>query len=243
MPAFAAPLRLAFRQAARCPAVWNAGATRHARVAWPALGASPLAPRAARGVSTEVVKKLTKALGAELKHEGEQHEQAKEIRSFLKSTPFKLVDVPGDVNMALEREVGDKTVRIEWQLTSPFDPEAEEEGGEEVSSEPTELSVTVEGKGGAGMTFFCSTQTGEDHRYVIGMLKTFASPEEKDNVSSYNGPEFEDLDDKLQEAFDEYLAELGMGSDICDFVDAMALDKEQREYVRWLANSKKFLEA
>merc|ERR1712073_65191 len=85
-----------------------------------------------------------------------------------------------------------------------------------------------------GLTFYCSTQTGEDHRYVIGMVKSFASAEEKDSPSSYNGPEFEDLDDKLQEAFDEYLAELGMNSEICDFIDAMALDKEQREYIRWL---------
>merc|ERR1711933_78287 len=103
-----------------------------------------------------------------------------------------------------------------------------EEGAEE--HEATELSVTVENKStGAGLMFYCSTQTGEEHRYVIGNVKSYASAEERDNMGSYNGPDFEDLDDKLQEALDEYLAEVGMCSEVCDFVDQMAVDKEQRE--------------
>merc|ERR1711972_596119 len=118
------------------------------------------------------------------------------------------------------------------------------EGEESLDQEATEFSVTVESKSnGSGVTFYCSTQTGEDHRYVIGNLKCFANAEEKDGVSSYSGPEFEDLDDKLQEAMDEYLAEVGMNNEVCDFIDASALDKEQREYIRWLKTSKTFLEA
>eukprot|EP00419_Tripos_fusus_P054031 CAMPEP_0172803898 /NCGR_PEP_ID=MMETSP1075-20121228/4806_1 /TAXON_ID=2916 /ORGANISM="Ceratium fusus, Strain PA161109" /LENGTH=252 /DNA_ID=CAMNT_0013642397 /DNA_START=66 /DNA_END=822 /DNA_ORIENTATION=+ len=201
---------------------------------------TPLARLPLRGFSS-AGGKVAKAISAEIKHEEEQYEQAKEIKAFLKNSSFKLVEKDGDVNMALEREIGDKTVRIEWQLTSPFDPEAmgEQEG---VEQEATEVAISIENKNGAGMTFYCSTQTGEDHRYVIGMVKSYTSAEEKDSLSSYNGPEFEDLDDKLQEAFDEYLAELGMNSEVCDFIDAMAVDKEQREYVRWLKTTQKFLE-
>merc|ERR1712039_1058316 len=133
---------------------------------------------------------------------------------------------------------------IEWQLTSPFDPNGDIEGEESLDQEATEVSVTVESKSnGSGIAFYCSTQTGEDHRYVIGNVKSFANSEEKDGITSYNGPEFEDLDDKLQEAMDEYLAEVGMNNEVCDFIDASALDKEQREYIRWLKISKTFLEA
>merc|ERR1711924_5505 len=115
------------------------------------------------------------------------------------------------------------------------------EGVEE--HEATELSVTVENKKtGSGLMFYCSTQTGEEHRYVIGNVKSYASAEERDSMGSYNGPDFEDLDDKLQEALDEYLAEVGMCSEVCDFVDQMAVDKEQRESVRWLQSTKKFRE-
>merc|ERR1712072_1367572 len=180
-------------------------------------------------------------LQAEVKHEEEQYEQSKELKAFLKNSPFTFIETDGDVNMMLERELGDKVVRIEWQLASPFDPNMEDEEGE--PEESTDMWVTVESKSsGAGLTFNCSTQTAEDHRYVIGNVKAFANAEEKESVSSYNGPDFEDLDDKLQEAFDEYLAEIGMSSEVCDFVDAMALDKEQREYVRWLKMSNTFLQ-
>merc|ERR1711939_828374 len=102
--------------------------------------------------------------------------------------------------------------------------EGEEGGG---AMEATDFCVTVESKStSAGISLYCSTQTGEDHRYVIGNVKAFANTEEKESISSYNGPDFDDLDDKVQEGFDEYLAELGMSSEVCDFVDAIALDKE-----------------
>jgi len=195
-----------------------------------------------RGFASAAATKISKVLSGEIKHEQDQHEEPKEIKKFLSATDFKFVEVPGDVNMVLEREKGDRTIRIEWQLTNPFDPVADEAGEDgEPEQEATDLCITCESKStGAGVAFYCSTQTGEDHRYVIGNVKAFANGEEKDSVSSYNGPEFEDLDDKVQEAFDEYLAELGMSSEVCDFIDAMALDKEQREYVRWLKTTEKF---
>jgi len=182
-------------------------------------------------------------LTSELKHEEEQYEQPKELKSFLKDSEFKFVDEDGDVNMMLERDMGNKVARIEWQLTSPYEPEmeGEEEGGQQ---EATDFVVTVEDKeGSTGISFYCSTLGGEDHRYIIGHVKNYSSAEEKESVTTYNGPDFEDIDDKLQESMDEYLAEVGMNNEVCDFIDAMALDKEQREYIRWLSNVKKFLDA
>ncbi|CAK0813798.1 unnamed protein product [Prorocentrum cordatum] len=224
-PAFGAALR----RTSALPVVARAGA--------------PVRVTAARAFSGKAGAKVCKVIEQELKHEEENYEQAKEIKAFLASSPFKLVDEPGNVNMVLEREMDGKVVKIEWQLMPPYDPEGDAEGGEGEEPTATELSVSVESKStGAGLMFYCSTQTGEEHRYVIGQVKTYASAEERDSVGAYNGPEFEDLDDKLQEAFDEYLAELGMSSEVCDFVDQMAVDKEQREYCRWLQTAKKFLE-
>eukprot|EP00933_Yihiella_yeosuensis_P028182 TRINITY_DN21998_c0_g1_i1.p1 TRINITY_DN21998_c0_g1~~TRINITY_DN21998_c0_g1_i1.p1 ORF type:complete len:236 (-),score=60.27 TRINITY_DN21998_c0_g1_i1:386-1093(-) len=198
-----------------------------------------------RAFSTAGAGKVVKTLQAEIQHEEEQYEQAKEIKNFLAKSDFKLTDSEGDVNMVLERDVDDKVVRIEWQLTSPFDPTADMEGGEEggYEHEATDFCITIESKsGGSGISFYCSTQTGEDHRYVIGNIKTFANAEEKESMTSFNGPEFEDIDEKLQEAFDLYLGEVGMNNEVCDLIDALALDKEQREYIRWLKTTKKFLE-
>merc|ERR1719343_1051826 len=203
-------------------------------------GGAPLRVLAARAFSGKAAGKVSKVIDQELKHEEENYEQAKEIKTFLASSPFKLVDEPGNVNMVLQREIDDKVVKIEWQLMPPYDPEGDAEGQDGEEPQATELSVSVENKSGAGIMFYCSTQTGEEHRYVIGQVKSYASAEERDSVGAYNGPEFEDLDDKLREAFDEYLGELGMSSEVCDFVDQMAVDKEQREYCRWLQTAKKF---
>eukprot|EP00930_Biecheleria_cincta_P105205 TRINITY_DN977_c0_g1_i3.p1 TRINITY_DN977_c0_g1~~TRINITY_DN977_c0_g1_i3.p1 ORF type:complete len:230 (-),score=66.41 TRINITY_DN977_c0_g1_i3:42-731(-) len=203
-------------------------------------GAALVARPASVRTFSAAASKVSKVLESELKHEESQYEKPKEVQTFLKNSPFKLVEAEGDVNMVLERQMGEKTVRIEFQLTSPM---LAEEEGEEADHESTELSISVDSKDGAGITFYCSTQAGEDHRYVIGNVKTYASAEEKDSIVSYNGPDFEDLDEKLQESLDEYLAEVGMSTEVCDFVDAMASDKEQREYVRWLKLTKKFMES
>jgi complement component 1 Q subcomponent-binding protein len=197
-----------------------------------------------RGFASAAGAKVAQTLQSELKHEQEQYEQPKEIASFLKSSGFKFVEEDGDVNMMLEREMGDKVARIEWQLTSPYAPDGEMEGEDDGSQDATDFVVTVETKDGtSGVSFYCSTQGGEDHRYIIGHVKNYSSSEEKESVSSYNGPDFEDIDDKLQGAFDEYLGEVGMNNELCDFIDAVALDKEQREYIRWLQISQKFLNA
>jgi len=198
----------------------------------------------ARSFASAAAAKVSQTLTSEVKHEEEQYEQPKEIKAFLANSEFKFVEEAGDVNMALERNMGNKVARIEWQLTSPYAQDADMEGEEDGGQEATDFVITVENKEGtAGMSFYCSTQGGEDHRYIIGHVKNYASAEEKDSVSSYNGPDFEDIDDKLQESFDEYLAEVGMNNEVCDFIDAVALDKEQREYIRWLKNTKTILES
>jgi len=231
------------RSAGRCAP--RAGASSALIGSGSTTNALPVVVHARRAFANAAASKVVNILQGEIKHEEEQYEQAKEMKAFLKKTDFKMVEKEGDVNMALEKELGDKVVRIEWQLTSPFDPDEEGMEGEEgFAQEATEFSVTVESKSnGSGVAFYCSTQTGEDHRYVIGNLKSFVNAEERDSISSYNGPDFEDLDDKLQESLDEYLAEVGMNNEVCDFIDASALDKEQREYIHWLKISKSFLEA
>ncbi|KAF4721817.1 hypothetical protein FOZ63_019922 [Perkinsus olseni] len=197
--------------------------------------------------SSPACAKLNKSLGSELQHEKESYEQPAICKQFLADQTWKFQEVEGDVNMSITRQLpGEKTAVVEWQLTSPFNDagfdgmEGEDAQGEEnmEPAEATDFTVTVENKAGQGLIFYCSTAAGEGHRYVIGNCRAFTSVAEKESASSYNGPEFEDLDDNMQEAFDEYLAEVGLTDAVCDFIDATALDKEQREYMRWLSQLK-----
>eukprot|EP00927_Polykrikos_kofoidii_P058396 TRINITY_DN5289_c0_g1_i1.p1 TRINITY_DN5289_c0_g1~~TRINITY_DN5289_c0_g1_i1.p1 ORF type:complete len:233 (+),score=45.49 TRINITY_DN5289_c0_g1_i1:52-750(+) len=228
-----ATLRAAARAVAVAPRCFRTGVAVRVSARRPAV--------ADRHISSAAATSVAKALQAELKHETDNYDQPSETKKFLKSSPLKFVEKDGDVNLCLEGDMGDKVVRIEWQLSSPVMNEGED--GEEEAEEGVDLAISVENKStGAGITIYGSTMRGEDHRYIIGNVKCFANAEQRDCLSGYNGPSFEDLDEKLQEALDEYLNEIGMGPELCDFVEAMAADKEQREYIRWLKTAKSIFE-
>jgi len=213
------------------------------------------ASQSRRGFASEATQ-LVQLLQNELQHESTNYQDNADIKKFLASGEWKLEEKEGDVNMVLTKSAqGGRKVTVEFQLVSPFDSEnnggggsggGEANAGEPNDQEMTDFSVTVDSpQGGPGVTFYCTTvQGGEEQsfRYMIGNVRYFESEAEKNNVSAYNGPEFEDLDDSLQQGLDDWLASLGVNETLCDFIDAMSVDKEQREYMRWIGKLSAFLQ-
>lgn len=195
--------------------------------------------------ASAVATRLGSTLDAEIKHEKEAYKAPPIVSKFLGNNVWKYEKSGGDVNMTLTKKIGDKNVVCEWQLISPYDSEMQEEmkegEGDADMDGPTDFSISVENEQGAGLTFYCQTQRGDNHRFLIGNVKAFGSSAERDCATAYNGPDFEDLDDKLQESFDEYLSEMGVNDELCDFIEATAADKEQEEYILWLQTAKKFV--
>lgn len=182
--------------------------------------------------------KLLQLIHGEIHHENSNYESPSNIKSFLEKKDWTFVEKDGDINMTLEKTVEGKKVTVDFQLVSPF----ETEGDGESHAEMTDFSVTVENTNGQGITFYCSTlQNDEKFRYMICNVRYFADEASKNSVSTYNGPDFEDLDDSLQATLDEWLASLGVDSELCDFIDSCSIDKEQREYIFWLKGLEKFL--
>jgi len=185
-------------------------------------------------------KKLTSLLKTEIEYETSNYEKPVIMQELTKSTDWKFSSEASDVNMYLEKEVsGGKKVVIDWQLLSPVLSDETEEGQEPPS---TDFVVTISNNSGHGIAFYCSTQSGEEYRFIVGQVQQWETEEERDNDSSYRGPEFEDLDERMQESLSEYLAEIGVDDAVCDFIDCSATDKEQNEYVRWLKGVKAFME-
>lgn len=60
---------------------------------------------------------------------------------------------------------------------------------------------------------------------------------------TYSGPPFENLSDELVEAFNNYLEDRKIDSHLSNFILETAASKEQREYVRWLQELKKFTDS
>jgi len=72
---------------------------------------------------------------------------------------------------------------------------------------------------------------------------SFESYDEENPIlgTNYSGPNFEDLEETIQDKFHDYLEERGINSDLASFIVEYHLDKEQREYTSWLEKVSKFV--
>ena len=52
---------------------------------------------------------------------------------------------------------------------------------------------------------------------------------------------YQELDDKLQQEFANYLHERGVNEELGNYLIALVNDKEEQEYKRWLGNVRKFI--
>merc|ERR1711957_262385 len=64
---------------------------------------------------------------------------------------------------------------------------------------------------------------------------------EGQNTDDYMGPDFQTLDEKLQEEFQNYFEGLGINGELASFVQVLTVDKDQRLYLNWLKNVNKFI--
>jgi hypothetical protein len=60
-------------------------------------------------------------------------------------------------------------------------------------------------------------------------------------IKSYPGPDFSTLDERIQSSLTEYLEGFGVNEHLAAFIECMSLDKDQRLYMKWLANLKDFI--
>ena len=136
----------------------------------------------------------------------------------------------------------------ENQVEGKEETEAKEEEGddedfededEEYDEEPEpsiDFNVHI-GKGKETLTFECTT---DGTLYSINTVN-MSNEESQMDVLEYEGPNFEDLEEPLQEAFFEYLHERGITYEFARYLFEYAIDKEQREYMKWLKDIKGFV--
>ena len=107
------------------------------------------------------------------------------------------------------------------------------------------FSVSVSrGDGHEGLEFSCATdgETAEvrNVRYeaIGGGGGGEADEDDEDEYfSSYPGPNYDELDESVQEEFHKYLEARGIDATLANYIAEAHVDKEQREYTRWLENA------
>jgi complement component 1 Q subcomponent-binding protein len=212
----------------------------------------PSAPSGERG--------LSQVLGEELEHERTTYVPS-EVVSKGPPEPFEIIETDGDCEITLVRAYGDdEEIAVTFNATE--DPYEEDEYFNDgtvdglVSNETDEddedvtihFTVSVSrGDGHEGLEFSCATdgETVEVRNVRYESLGSLGSSDDEDDedayFSSYPGPNYDELDESVQEEFHKYLEARGIDATLANYIAEVHVDKEQREYTRWLENVANFV--
>ncbi|MCL7047348.1 hypothetical protein MKW94_023615 [Papaver nudicaule] len=185
------------------------------------------------------------------KKESVKHEAAKAPRDFA----FEIEDKPGNETITLTRKYKGEEIKVTVHMSEDLgdfeeDEEEEKEGeaekdkdeeeeDDEEESDPryVELVVNVSKKSEPTLEF---SVTAEADGITINSLAV-KYPNASDEDIPYAGPEFEDLDENLKEAFYDYLEVRGIQPSIAQFLYEYMAGKELKEYTGWLKTVKNFV--
>lgn len=157
--------------------------------------------------------------------------------------PFEIEDTPGLQTVTLTREYDGELIKVNVHMPDLVTGEEQEDEDEEDESEkPSKSSiplvVTVSKKGGPSLEFNCTASPDE---IAIDSLAV-RNPDSEEELA-YEGPDFYDLDENLQKAFHKYLEIRGIKPSTTNYLHEYMINKDSREYLRWLKNLKNFIEA
>lgn len=108
----------------------------------------------------------------------------------------------------------------------------DEDDGDEEDAAPVRFDVTVT-RAGKALVFKCLSE--EATAVVEGIVVRREEEAQDDGKSLYEGPDFTDLPEDLQESLTAFVQyECGVDEDVAAFVSMYADYKEQVEYVRWM---------
>ncbi|KIS65802.1 mitochondrial p32 family protein [Mycosarcoma maydis] len=185
------------------------------------------------------------------------------VSEFKQAGIWKLRDTPGQDEVALEREFGNEHIQILFSVgdidTSGALPEDNEDGtpGEIVGPPeqpdqpqyPIRISATITKPAGGAIVMDGFVQDGDLNIDNIAYYKDKEMATRIDADADfqrrgfYLGPQFDTLDEAVQNQWYQFWAERGFDANMALFIPNYAEYKEQREYCDWLANMRDFINA
>ncbi|KAK6135885.1 hypothetical protein DH2020_030372 [Rehmannia glutinosa] len=161
--------------------------------------------------------------------------------------PFKIEDHPGQQTIMLSREYQGETISVEVHMPDLVTGEDnddndndDEEGEEKGNQSSIPLVVRISKKSGPCLEFGCTAYPDE---IAIENLSV-KDPKTLRTKSHMKDPTLgKDLDENLQKAFHKYLEIRGIKPSTTNFLHGYMIDKDSREYITWLKNLQKFVQA
>ncbi|XP_020577891.1 uncharacterized protein At2g39795, mitochondrial-like [Phalaenopsis equestris] len=146
-----------------------------------------------------------------------------------KEFPFEIIDRRGDQTMTLKREYGDENIQLTVYMN------LDQEGTTIIRR--ISLHITIDKGQGFILEFGCKLTS--DELEIESMASS--SSDHFDTQEAYQGPEFSDLDENLQKALHKYLEVRGINSSLYRFLYEYMINKDEREYLKWLKKLKEFI--
>jgi len=220
--------------------------------------ASPLAKQSrflSREVAKPAVQNLHSILMKEFKEEAnanEPNEEYEEIKTLIEKT-FKIDETVGTSVVKLTSTFKGEEITVKFDVQEQMDDENQEFGGEEGEDGEEGDEFDGEGEGGTVQRFFVEIKKESG---TLGFDCTAGEKVEIKNVQIlpqglkfddpkagelYAGPQFQDLDEKLQDTFYSYLEARKIDDDLSFFVQSHAVEKERVEYIHWLKSVAEFV--
>eukprot|EP00877_Chromochloris_zofingiensis_P000216 jgi/Chrzof1/10195/Cz04g32090.t1 len=195
--------------------------------------------------SSSVSDGLVTVLKDEFKIEKERYRQPPEVMEGPPG-PFQLDDQPNSSVVTLARTFSngdsEEEIFVEVDLDEQRYNEDDDEEEDEVDDDfaaltPVKFTVNI-AKSETLLVFECES----NGQFVqINHVALDDTSGDDDNVRPYTGPVFDDLDDTLQQAFQDYLEERGITTDFALYLIMLVQDKLEVEYINWLQRVQKFV--
>lgn len=214
------------------------------------------------GVENEDKTPLLQRLEEEVEHEKaeEAPKMPADCSAFLRKHGWELIESKNSEKVQLKRAHNNDMVTVSFsvydypQSEEDFDDETEdvdEEDAEDLMGSNIDLTVDITKKNGpdAGTLTFDIGASNEEYLEIKG-VQYFADSSlagdqsaEKDHARAklYGGPEYECLGEDLKSAFDRYIEEHAIDTELVAFALEYRQWKENRLYLQWLQNVKNFV--
>eukprot|EP00937_MAST-01D_sp_MAST-1D-sp2_P000659 g659.t1 len=151
--------------------------------------------------------------------------ELQELEGIMREAGFSVEDDPGHSEVRLVRTQG--TERMVVGFDCEPEPADEVEGEDEDEHAPHPFSVTLE-KGSERLMFHCIAHEG------LEVVRVTFPPAGADVEEAFSGPPFLELDEELQHAFNMFLYDRDVDSQMAEYVHLKAASKESTEYCRWM---------
>ncbi|PIA54605.1 hypothetical protein AQUCO_00900874v1 [Aquilegia coerulea] len=204
---------------------------------------SPILKFSSLSTQSKTDQKLVNILDSEI--ESAEEDGDVESDEIPDGFPFEIKDDPGKQTIMLGRNYQGEDIKVVVHMPGPVEEEEQEdEDGDKNESHEDDgqtcISMIVsvaKGRNEPCLEFGCTVYPDE---ISIDSLSV-KDPDTSEDDLAYEGPNFSDLDENLQNAFQKYLEARGIKPSTTNFLFEYMSNKENKEYLNWLKNVKYFV--